>query len=82
MEIIKEEKPENIIEERDSITIIGFEKEELFKQNINELNIEGIQKEENLIQRTQELVIEKDPIPDFEIFARDSIQIVGLKEKN
>ena len=48
LEIEQITRPENVLESRDAISIIGYEKEPLQKQLINELIIYQIERPENL----------------------------------
>ena len=59
IEIFKTEKPNNIIEEKYSFEIIGFEKDELIEQWINQILNSPRFKPENEIQRTEEVEIFK-----------------------
>ena len=54
-------KPQNIIEEKESIFISPKEKEELKNQKVDNIKVEGINREDNSIQNVFEINILKSP---------------------
>ena len=80
MEIVKQPRPENILEQRDAIEIIAAEKDAPLMQPINQLFIAGIVKPENEVQRTGEMEIEKQPRPENIEEQRDAIEIIGAEK--
>ena len=78
--IEKTARPDNDIEQRDSIEIISLEKDPLVRQLIDALYVAGIVKPENDVQRSGEMVIEKTPKPDNIVEQRDSVEIVGAEK--
>jgi len=80
IQLEKTERPDNDIEQRDSIEIVSLEKDPLVRQLIDALYVSGISKPENDVQRTGEMVIEKTPKPDNVLEQRDSVEIVGAEK--
>ena len=68
----KTKRPENDMEQRDSIEIVALEKDPLVRQLIDALYVAGIVKPENDVQRTGEMEIAKTPKPENVLEQRDS----------
>ena len=70
------ERPDNEIEERDSLIIPSLEKEPLETEYINELFISGNEKEENQIQIIDQMEIFRLSKPDNEIEYLDEVKFL------
>ena len=77
----KPEKPENVVEERDSINIPGKEKEENQVEYIDELVLEEIIRPENDIQIIDQMEILKEAKPENEIAYIEELNIPELKKE-
>ena len=65
MELLKTERPENVIDAIDSIEIIAPEKEPLTDQLIEELTIGGLIKPENEYEMIEEFTLLRKEKPEM-----------------
>ena len=78
--LLSKEKPENIVEERDSLIISGIEKEPLQTEYIDEIILEEINKPENEIQIIDQMEILKTEKPENEIEYVDTFELLSSKK--
>ena len=78
-EIIGLERPENIVEERDSLVLLQLEREPLETEYVDELFVEKIFKPENEIQLVDQMEIYKIEKPENQIEYAENLEFLHKK---
>ena len=81
LEILKDQKPDNVIEERDSLVILSAPKEPLKFEYIDEIVFDGEQRPENEIQLIDQMEILKTEKPENEIENIEEFELLYSQHK-